>query len=409
MDDRFGPVIARCCLGAEDEGDRRQIPELAAFQLVVDREDAQGVHELAFVFMQALYLHVKDHVRIQGDTLPAADLGGQLLLLCFLHGTELVAKGGVDLRDQLFQQVQVRLKARTDLIGDQPAEFGIAQTQPAALGDAVGLVLEAFRPDGIPVGKKIVLQDFTVQGGNAIGGVGRVDGQLRHMYPSVQDDAQGRSDLFPELLHLFPETGVDLPDDGNDLRAVGGEQAQVPLLQGFLHDGMVGIGKGVPCDQESLFKGNPVLAQQADQFRDCHCGMGIIQLGGYFLRKEGIVAAMAFPVSPQDILHGRGDQNILLADAQLFAFPTGVVGIEELGDILGLVLVCGSLRVVLGIEEGKVDLMEAFSLPETERADILRAEADDRHIIGNSEHIAGLHGNDDGFIRAADRPWIAEL
>ena len=64
------------------------------------------------------------------------------MLLRLLYGEEALAQIVVDVRAQLIQLVQVRQEAVADLFADQLRQLGVAQAQPAALRDAVGLVLE---------------------------------------------------------------------------------------------------------------------------------------------------------------------------------------------------------------------------------------------------------------------------
>ena len=403
----FGPIIAGSRLGAEDEGDRGQILELAMFELIIDGEDAQGVHELPLVFVQAFDLDIEHHGRIQRDVLLRLNFRGQLPLLFILDGDEPPAELVIDHGLQVLQLIEIRDEPGTDLLLQEAGKLGIAQAEPAALGDAVGLVLEAFRPDFVPLPEQIVLQDFAVQRGNAVGCMGGIDRQLGHMNPLALNDAQMRAGRFAELLHIRPEAGIDLPHDGYDLRTDGAEQGKIPLFERFLHDGVIRVGEGFPGDPEGFLEGNPVFAQQADQLRDRHGGMGVVQLGGNLPGKEGVIAAMAGTVSAQDILHGGGDQHILLLDPHLAAGFPGVVGIEELGNVFRLILGGGGFGVFLVIEQGKVDLMKAFCLPQTQGADVFCTISDDRHVIGNSQHIPGLHGDHHRLILPADGPRIA--
>ena len=60
---------------------------------------------------------------------------------------------------------------------------------------------------------------------------------------------------------------------------------------------------------------------------------------------------------------------------QLLALPAGVVGVEELGDVLGAVLVRAGLGVLLLVEQVEVDLMEALALPQAQGANVLGARS----------------------------------
>ena len=50
--------------------------------------------------------------------------------------------------------------ARSDGVGDQLAQAGVAARQPAALGDAVGLVVELLRPQLVEIEEQALLEQF---------------------------------------------------------------------------------------------------------------------------------------------------------------------------------------------------------------------------------------------------------
>ena len=45
-----------------------------------------------------------------------------------------------------------------------------------------------------------------MQGSNAVGGMGAVNGQFSHMYAAVKNDTEGRRDFFSGFFHFFPES-----------------------------------------------------------------------------------------------------------------------------------------------------------------------------------------------------------
>ena len=51
--------------------------------------------------------------------------------------------------------------------------------------------------------------------------------------------------------------------------------------------------------------------------------------------------------------------------------------------------------------------MQTFGLPETQGTNVSGAVSDHRHIVRDSQNIAGFHGNNDSLILTADGPWIA--
>ena len=186
------------------------------------------------------------------------------------------------------------------------------------------------------------------------------------------------------------------------------KQRQIPLLQRFLHYGVVRVRKDVADNLKRRVEREAIFHQQAGQLRNRHDRVRVIQLHGVLLGEPRVIIAVTLLVGAQHILQGRTDQHILLLDAHLLALAAVVVGVKELGDVLRLVLVGGCLRVMLIVEGGEVDFVQGFGLPQAQRADVLRAIADNRHVVGDSQHVAGLHFHDDRLVDAADAPRVAE-
>ena len=408
MNDGFGAVIARSGLGAEDEGNGRKILQLAPLQLIIDRENAQGIHELAFVFMQALDLDIKDHGRGKGNAFTLQDLRAKLGFLFLLDCEESPAQSGIDHRIQILQPGKIGNETRTDGTFNQAAEFGVAQSQPAALSNSVGLVLEAVRIKFVPLGKDVVFQDFRMERSDTIRRMSSVNGESGHVHTAIQNDAQGRRGLFSCFFHLTAETGIDLPDDADNLRTNGRKQRKIPFFKGFLHDGMIGVGKSIPCNGKSFIKGYTIFTQQPDQFGNGHCRMSVIQLGCVFLCKERIVISVTSAIGTKQVLHRRGYEYILLFDAQLLSFFFRVIRIKEFRDIFSPILVCSSFRIFLVVEEGKIDFMQAFGLPQTKGTDIFGTIPDDRHIIRYGQHVSGFHPDNHCFILPPNGPGISK-
>ena len=201
---------------------------------------------------------------------------------------------------------------------------------------------------------------------------------------------------------------VDAADDGDQIGTDGGEERKVPFLQRLLHDGVVGIGEDALRDAESLLEADAVRFQQADELRDGHDGMRVVQLHGMLRRKEGIIAAMPCPVAAEQVLQGRADQHVLLLDAQKLPAAARVVRIEELRDVLRAVFVARGLGVLLRVEQGKVDFMQALALPQAQGSDVLCAVTDDRHVVRDGPDVSGFHGNGDGQIVPPDGPRVSE-
>ena len=250
----------------------------------------------------------------------------------------------------------------------------------------------------------------------AVGGMGGIHRQLRHVHlghlgiPRIRpQNAPSRLHFMTACLHFLAEADINLPDDLHQLRANRGKQRQIPLFQCFLHHRMVGVGKGFPSNIEGGFEVHTILTQQANQLRNRHHGMGIVQLRCMFLGKESVIAAVPRLVAAQQILQRSRHQHILLLHPQLLAFLLRIIGVQELGNVLCLVLVAGRLGILLLIEQRKINFVKALALPQAQGTDVLCAIADDGHIIRHSQHIAGLHFHRYGKVVPANAPRISPL
>ena len=400
-DDGLCPGVAGGGLGAEEVNRGMEVRQTAFLQTEVDVHDGQNVHQLALVLVQTLDLHVEDEVGVQRHALVLGDDGAQLLLLQVLDVVEFHDGLVVNLVFQLADEVEVLQEVAAHLFPQHGGQLGVAQTQPAAGGDAVGLILEPLGEGVVPVLEAVVLQNLGVDLRHAVDIGADVNGQVRHVGGVVLDDEQTR------MLPL--EFLVNAADDVHDLGNHAAHQIQRPLLQRLAHDGVIGVGEGLLGDVEGVVKAHALQHQQTDQLGDGHGRMGVVELHRVELGKAAQVIAVGNFEGAQHILQGRGGQHILLLDAQTLALPGGVVGVQDAGDVLGLVLGVQGAQVVLIVEGVEVQLLLGLALPQAQRAHILGAVADDGNIVGNGQN--GMVGELDlhGVVIAAEGPGIAEL
>ena len=262
--------------------------------------------------MQALDLHVIDKVRRQQDPFALLKQGGKLLFFDLLDVEEFP---GRVVADPVFQEAQGHRVFDHVAAGQavQPLrQLRVAQPQPPALGDAVGLVLDPVRIQAVPGVEQVVFQDLGMNGGHAVDGKGAVDGQVGHVGPlAVRQDTLRR--LLKEGFAQLPAgESVDLPDDGGDFGRQGAQQGQVPLFEGLLHHGMVGVGEGLPGDGEGVLKAYAPVLQQTDQLRNGEGRVGVVQLNGILRRKGGIILPVALFIIPQHVLQGSARKDVLL-------------------------------------------------------------------------------------------------
>ena len=96
---------------------------------------------------------------------------------------------------------------------------------------------------------------------------------------------------------------------------------------------MVGVGAGLGDDLHGLLKLDAALAQQPDQLRDDHAGVGVVDLDGGVVRQIMEVAAPGGALGQNELCTGR-DHQVLLVHPQTAACLVGIVRVEEEGQVL---------------------------------------------------------------------------
>ena len=216
----------------------------------------------------------------------------------------------------------------------------------------------------------------------------------------------------------------DLPDPGQQ----GLDELLGPALQGLHHDGVVGVGHGVGDDVPGLVPAVALLVQQdAHELGDDQGGVGVVDLDDVLLVEipQGAVLGL---VLPADVLHGGGDEEVLLLQAQGLALVVVVLGVEDLGDGLGHGLLLHGLQVLAPGEEGHVQRDGALGVPQPEDVDVVGAVTGDLHILGHGQHVVAalvdhgvlavgaphvLHGAAEvdllGLVHLGDEPAVGDV
>ena len=129
----------------------------------------EEIEVLAFVFVQALDLHVEHGGGVDLDAALVKDALGEFFFVRVLDRHELLAKGSViGRRFEFAQQVEIALPSAADGAGDEVGESRVAGHEPAARGDAVGLVVDAAGVEGVELGEEVALHQLGVKCGNAV-------------------------------------------------------------------------------------------------------------------------------------------------------------------------------------------------------------------------------------------------
>ena len=185
------------------------------------------------------------------------------------------------------------------------------------------------------------------------------------------------------------------------------DKSAVPLLKGFLHDGMVGVAEHLLGCLKRLVKGPALVTHyHADKLRQGDNGMGVVHLNAVVVCE--ILHSAKNRLMLSDKISNCGcAEEILLLQAEYLACLGFVVGIEHPGDVLGSALLLAGFGELAPVEQAEVELVVGFSLPQTQSTHVLSAVADNRIVVGNRIHIAVSVVNYNSFLLAANAPGVA--
>ncbi|MNS69975.1 hypothetical protein D3C72_1033070 [compost metagenome] len=228
--------------------------------------------------------------------------------------------------------------------------------------------------------------------------------QVAHAHPAtvVFLDQRHRAQ-YVEVVNAFGPQGVDVVgvDQVNDLhvpRQHAFHQADRPGFQRFGQQCVVGVGQRIDGD---LPRGVPRHVINVDQlphqFSHGNRGVSVVELDRGVIAQgqhRGVHVAMA----AQQILQRGGDEEVLLAQAQLLAGLGAVRRVQHPGDAFGPGHFGHGAQVVAGVETLQVQIFHGPGTPQAQRVDARPAPADHRRVVGNRSH---------GFRRGPDLSGFA--
>ena len=164
-----------------------------------------------------------------------------------------------------------------------------------------------------------------------------------------------------------------------------------PLLKCLRHEGVVCVAHAVCCDFPGLIPVQILLVNEdSHKLRDCNGGVGVIELDGCKVGQLSEVVALELESS--DYVGKRAcDEEVLLLEPQDLSHVLGVVGIQNLADVLCGDLLAYGLCVVSAVELCEAELLKSLGAPKSECVDCLSAVADDRGVVGHSYDLVGIN------------------
>ena len=137
---------------------------------------------LALVLVQSLHLYVEERERVYREAGAIVDGGCQVALVVGLHRVPVLLESGIGSeRLQPFDAVlEMGDPLGADVAGDERRQPWIAQRDPAPRRHAVGHVQELLRRDAVEVGEHRLLEQLSMQCGDAVDRVAADRRQVRH-------------------------------------------------------------------------------------------------------------------------------------------------------------------------------------------------------------------------------------
>lgn len=188
-------------------------------------------------------------------------------------------------------------------------------------------------------------------------------------------------------LDLVEEAPVDVVDD---LHVAGQEllhHLDVPGLDGLRHHRVVGKGEDLRRDLPGLCPAQAVLVhQQAHQLwhRDDRVRVVKLELR---LPRELVPVAVPLQETPDDVLEGRGREEVLLAEAKLLALVGAVVRVENGRNGLRALPAQDGLNIVARVEGLQVEASDWLGGPEAEVDRVGRVVAWDGVVVRHRHHL----------------------
>ena len=217
----------------------------------------QYIQELAFIFVETFYLHVKDRTRINVDAIVLFDVFCETYFILVFDLHEFTSRVFIfHVWFQLCDLGQVCNPAAADLICNPVCKQRISVSQESSLGNTVCLVVEFLRHHLIEIFQFLMLQNLCMKFCHTVYRKSRNNSHICHADLTVHKDSH--------LLHLFliarihfadsdQETAVDLLHNLINTREKSGEQVDGPFLKSLSHNCMVCICTGLCCNIPCLF------------------------------------------------------------------------------------------------------------------------------------------------------------
>ncbi len=276
----------------------------------------QNVEQLSLVLMQALHLHVKNGIRVNGNSVVFLDIFCKAHLVPALDFHKfLLCRGVACILCNTVYHRKVHNPVLTDFLRHPVSKKRVSVKQESSLRNTVCLVVELARIHLIEIFQLLVLENLRVQLRNTVYAVACNNCQMRHLNLTVRNNRHlfDFVSRFRISVHdIEEESAVNLLHNLVNSREQPLEQVYRPFFKRLCHNGMVcvctGLCRNLPC---LVPLKTVIIKQDSHQLSDCHCRMGVIELECHlFIKTMDIV--MLGHIFLNRSLHGCRDKEVLL-------------------------------------------------------------------------------------------------
>ena len=328
MDDIFCDHVSRSCFRTEDRC-HRSCRDLSCFDLQIFINDIQRVQLLAFVLVETLYLDIKDRIRAHFQPLCLAQVSAEIFFILMFDLKQFVENFVVIfVCKKFFELCGVFFPAFPDRLIKQCCQTRVAVDEPAAECDAVCLIVELLRINLEEVVQFRVLKDLCVQRGNTVYTESVVNVNMCHVHRIITvDNCNALIFIFSSyfiIKHL---------DDRHKLRNNFLQVMYRPFLKRLGKDSMVRICACSGYNVNSVVHIHTSLHEQADQFRNYHSRMCIVDLDYGIIRQIVKIASFCRALVENELC-SRAYHKILLINTEQSSLLIAVVRIKEQRQVL---------------------------------------------------------------------------
>ena len=185
------------------------------------------------------------------------------------------------------------------------------------------------------------------------------------------------------LAHLVEEVVVDLVDDLEVAGQQAAEQVDRPHLEGLGKKRVAGVREALLRDRP---RGIPIhlllVGEHAHELGHGDDGVRVVELEDHPLGKLREVVVRG-ELRVEEVGDRRGDEEVLLLQAQLLALRGRVLGVQHLRDVLGVRLGANGLFVVARVEDAQIERVGRDRAPQPEGVDAAVVVAGDHVVVGH--------------------------